>query len=361
MHSINRRSFLHATAAVVGLPTALVACADNSLERAGIDVVPTPNGGIVPSAQFDAKGRLQVAFVQGQDVFHAVGRDGVSSFGDAARVNDRPGLAQGGLFRGPEMAIDVDGSVHVVWYSRAWELSKDKTEQGAMYARSVRGVAFEASRNIGKEPSDGLSVAAGSGQVAIAWHNGETLKVVRSDDAGTSFSMPTPFEALPCECCGTSLRIAPAGQTIVVYRDRKEDRRDMYVAALDRGASQARQIRLDSESWVFKACPLSGSGTSLRDDRLITAWEHDGQVLMARLDLPAWKRSEPVAIGKGKYPVVLTNADTLLVAWSAGKELLWQTFELASLQPARKGSLRRATSHRAAGAVSPAGRFVLVV
>lgn len=361
MFTMTRRSFLHGGVAAIGLPAAIVACAGDGLERAGIVVVPTPNGGIVPSAAFDAAARLQVAFVRDQDVFHTVSGDGGATFAAASRVNDRADFAQGGLFRGPEMAIDADGSVHVVWYSRAWELSKDKTEQGAMYSRSVRGAPFEPGRNIGMEPSDGLSVAARAGQVAIAWHNGDLLRVIRSDDAGASFSAATPVDALPCECCGTSLRIASDGQTFVVYRDRKEDRRDMFIAALARGAGGTRKLKLDSRSWIIKACPISGSGVSLQRAGLIAAWEHDGRILLSRLGLPAWQRSEPVAIGEGKYPVVLSNAETLLVAWSAGETLQWQTFALASLQPLAEGSVKRTSSHRAGGAVSPAGGFVLVV
>lgn len=361
MHPISRRTFLQGSTAIVALPAGLAACADDSAARAGIDAVPTPGGGIVPSAQFDAAGDLQVAYLQGKNVFLSQSRDAGATFAAAVRVNDRPGFAQGGLFRGPEMALDGDGGIHVVWYSGAWEMSRDKSEQGAMYARALHGAAFEASRNIGKEPSDGFSVAARAGQVAIAWHNGELLKVVRSDDAGATFSAATPFEALPCDCCATTLRIAPAGQTVIVYRDRKDDHRDMYVAALDRGKTKARRLRLDSRSWIIDACPLSGCGVVLRDEGLTAAWEHDGEILMSRVDVAAWQRSEPVALGRGKYPLVLANADRLLVAWSAGKELAWQSLDLETMRPVGKGSVRRATSHRAAGAVSPAGRFVLIV
>lgn len=361
MHTITRRSFLRGVGATLGLPTALIACAEDSPERAGIAVVRTPHDGLVPSAQFDAEGALHVAFLQGQDVQYVVSRDGGTTFGAPLRVNDRPGYAAGGLFRGPEMAIGDDGSVHVIWYSRAWELSSDRAEQGAMYTRLVPAAAFEPSRNVGREPSDGLSVAVRAGQVAIAWHNGEILKVIRSDDGGRSFAMPLPFDALPCECCGTSLRITPAGTTLIAYRDRKDDRRDEFIATVDRGAARARTLKLDKDSWIMKACPLSGTGTALVDDGAIVTWEHEGRIMMTRLGLTAWRRSDPVAIGEGKYPIVLANAASLLVAWSAGKKLVWQTYDAASLRLRMQGSVPRNSSHRAAGALSTAGKFVLVV
>lgn len=356
MHLIRRRAFLGSTLAFA----ASAACTDDSASRV-IHAVKTPRDGIVPAARFDHHGVLHVIYVQGADMYHVESRDKGGTFTEPVRVNDRPGYAAGGLFRGPDMAIDADGSLHVVWYSIAWRASRDKSEQGVMYTRRPSGGAFEASRNLGREPSDGFSIAARDRQVAIAWHNDDLLKVIRSDDGGGSFSAPTTFDALPCECCGTSLQITPAGKTVIAFRDRAENRRDMYLATLDRDASRSVKTRLDDRSWVINACPMSGTGTVLVNGDAIVAWESDGHVFLSRVTLEGLRRSPPIKIGEGKYPIALFNGNSILAAWSDGGKLRWQLYDTAALERQAEGALRKSSPHRTSGAVTADGKFLLLV
>lgn len=357
MTAVSRRTFL----LVAGSALSASGCAEDSAESAGVRVVPTPDAGIVPAAHIDAAGLLRIAYLKGQDLLYAESDDAGRTFGAALRINDREGQAQGGLFRGPEMAVGDDASVHVVWYSRAWETSGEKSEQGVMYTRRIAGGRFEPSRNLGKEPSDGFSVGARGREVALAWHNGDALKILRSHDAGASFDAASALDgALPCECCDTNLHVAEDGRLFLFYRDRKDDRRDMYLAMLDRGGRLEGRVKLDDQSWIIKACPLSSSGLVVTQDSALVTWERDGKVLLSRLKRAGLQREEPVSAGSGKHPIVLAGAGTMLLAWSDGQRLVWQIRDAASMKVRKSGSLRRQVSYRAAGVVAPDGTYLLI-
>jgi hypothetical protein len=358
----SRRVMLRGLAAALAAPALVSACADDSAARAGIRVLPTPRGGTVPALKFDpASDMLHLLYLDGQDVFHVESRDGGASFGAPRRVNDKPRFANGGSFRGPELAIGSGGSVHAIWYSRAWEnQSGDKSLQGVMYTRCPAGGEFEPSRNLGVEPSDGYSIAALDNQVALAWHNGEQLKLRRSDDGGQVFAAPVVIDALPCECCATSLQLTPQGAAVLTFRDRAADQRDMYLAWLDRSAP-ARKLKLDARSWVIKACPISGSAVLLGPGHATTVWERDGRILLSRVALDRWQRSEPLELGGGKFPFLLDNAKSTLAAWVDGRKLRWKRFDTTTLRALDEGSVARAVMDRAAGAVSRGGEFVLAI
>jgi hypothetical protein len=360
----SRRALLRGAAAVLALPALMSACArdDNAAAaRAGIRVLPTPRGGTVPAAQYDAAAdRLHLLYLEGQDVFHVESSDGGATFGDPRRVNDRPRFAQGGLFRGPELALGSGGMLHAIWYSRAYEAKLDKSQQGVMYTRRGPGGAFEPSRSVGGEPSDGYSLAVRDQQVALAWHNGEQLKLLRSDDGGQVFGAPRQIDALPCECCVTSMQVTPHGAVLLAFRDRADDKRDMYLTLVE-GAAAPRKLKLDAQSWIIKACPISGSTVLLGAAQATVVWERDGRVLLARVALPGWQRSEPLDIGAGKYPIVLDNTRSMLVAWVDGKRLRWKRFDPSRMSLLDEGSIARSVMDRAAGTLARGGEFVLVV
>ncbi|MEO8526268.1 MAG: hypothetical protein ABI460_16195 [Caldimonas sp.] len=360
MTSLSRRTLLRGAGACLAFP-AIAGCTDPLAGAAGIRVLRTPGDGIVPSARFGPGDLLHVVYLEDRNVQHVTSADRGKGFSAPVRVNDRPSFASGGLFRGPELALGDDGSTHVIWYSRAWELSTDRAEQGPMYARAAPGAPFLPSRNVGKEPADGLSIAMQGDQVAIVWHNGDALKLLRSDDAGRSFGAAAVLDALPCECCDTSLHLRRNGAALVVYRDRLDDHRDMFMASLEADPARGSKVRLDTESWILKGCPISGNGAAFSDDSAVVAWEHDGRILMSRVGLADLRVSAPRTLGSGRYPLVLGNADSVLVAWNEGKELVWRRYEAASLRQRDQGSVRRTTTHRAGAAVAPDGEFVLVV
>lgn len=353
-NTMTRRRLLRTASAGVAV-MALGGCGESSGASVGVRAIVTPDGGQLPSAAFDRGGALHVVFLRDGDVLYARSSDAGASFGSAVRVNGSAGTAQGGLFRGPEMTLDDDGAAHVVWYGKG----SGTIAQTAMYSRQATGGGFEPARDVSGEFVDGLSLAVHRRQVALAWHTGEVLKVLRSGDGGRSFAPPAALPALPCECCDTSLQFAPDAALLLTYRDRREDRRDMYLVTLRPGVPPS-ILGLDEHSWVVKACPMSSNGLSADAAGALVAWEHDGDVLVVRVAAGGAARGAPVKVGTGKHPLVLSRADGVLVAWNDGSRLAWRLLDPQTLRVRAKGSSPRASPHRAAGVVTPAGEFLLI-
>ena len=325
-----------------------------------VRVLALPAGGTMPSALIDRERVLHVVYYADQNVLYTSSRDSGATFAAPVRVNDRDRFALGGLFRGPEIAAADDGSLHVVWYNRAWELKLPISDQGTMYARRPAGGEFEPSRYLSRGPADGLSIAAERMSVVAAWQTGEVARIVRSDDTGTSFVPEIDLQTLPCECCDTALDVT-GGMTYIAVRDRTRDDRDMYLVAVDTDNGTVRRLRLDTKTWHIAGCPMSSVGMTRDGRELFVSWEHDGSILLARVDLDRWEASTPVTVSdSGKYPLVLRGADALLVAWKDGTRLRWQAFERDSLKRLGKGSAATASGNRPAGVVAADGTYLLL-
>ena len=94
---------------------------------------------------------------------------------------------------------------------------------------------------------------------------------------------------------------------------------------------------------------------------MFVTWEHAGRILLAKVDLNRWQVDAPVTVSKsGKFPLVLLDADVLLIAWKDGTRLRWQSFQPHSLERREKGSAATNSPHRPAGVAVPGGTFLLL-
>jgi hypothetical protein len=325
-----------------------------------VRVLEVPMHGVLPSAVVDDKGVLHVVFAVKENIFYAQSADQGLTFSAPQRVNDRADFAQVGLFRGPELAVDASGTVHVVWYNRAWQLDLPRSDFGVMYSRRPASGSFEPTRNIASGAADGMSVAVQGGNVFVSWQTGDVVRLTRSGDGGTRFERPQELSGLPCECCDTSLEVTPAGMALVVYRDRTNNNRDMYLSAVAFDGSPERKLKLDRESWNIEACPMSSVGLARFGERAFVAWEHSGAVLLSAVDLGKWAAAEPIQItGRGKYPFLVASEKGLLVGWKEGRTLHWRVYDPGSLAQREEGTARSATYDRSAGVALSQGEFLL--
>lgn len=356
-----RRFWLLFAAVLLAAPAGYVASRLAAPQTGGVRVVELPRGGSLPFVAADGRGTLHVAFMQGQDVQYAT-YDAVSGrLGGALRVNDQPGAALGGMFRGPELAIAPDGTVNVLWYRRGYELKLPAAEQGPMLSRLQAGGRFGAAVMLFDRPTDGHSLVATPDELLASWVAGDSLWVSESDDGGATFRPAEDLGPLPCECCDTALAIDEGGDVYLMYRDRKDNLRDVYLRQLGSAGVTKRKLRLDDESWRFDACPMSGMGMAAHDGELYAAWEHKGSVLLARVDLESWERRESLVVtASGKYPVVTVGGDSLLVAWKRRKQLEWTVYDRSTLEARGQGRVEATTSDRPAVGVLRDGGFVLI-
>ena len=55
---------------------------------------------------------------------------------------------------------------------------------------------------------------------------------------------------------------------------------------------------------------------------MLLTWEHDGRILLARVDVYRWQANRLLAVNdSGGFPLVPGSGDSLLVAWRDGKRL----------------------------------------
>ncbi len=324
-----------------------------------VRVVRVPKSGIAPDAIFDSAGNLQVVFAAEGAAWHAVSRDQGATFEPPARVSRPPSTAEAGMFRGPELAIGQGDAVHVAWYARGQPLAKPAVPQLAMYGAAR--TSFDPPIDVSRGPADGISIAAGGQDVVVAWHTDDVLEIAVSRDGGSTFAAPATLEALPCECCDTSLSLSAGGPLYVMYRDRKRNERDMYLVEVDMAGFRQRRLRLDSEAWRIDACPMSSAGLARVGPGMVAAWEHAGRILMSRVDLRRWTASAPTLVSKsGKYPVVAAGQGSVLVAWTQQRKVYWRTYDPDTLRPLNEGNVAGAGSHRPAAVALRRGGFVLM-
>lgn len=331
----------------------------------GVEVIQTPNGGIVPDAEVDGRGVIHLVYVSGEDVCYVKSSDRGKTFSPPIRVNSEPGTAYGGKYRGPDVAVGKRGRVHVVWYTNAYQRKLPKDQWGVFYAHlNASGTTFEPARNLNRRPSDNFSLAAdGRGRVAVFW-TARGAYVNLSEDGGKTFSDSTAIDrADPCECCATRAYFSPDENLYFFYRDKAENVRDMHLMVLPDGGKAFSREKVSLTSWKINACPMTGASLTGRDgEGLAAGWETQGQVYFARLDEAgrALSPQEVKVSERGKYPVVLSASDgTALVAWKNGTTLGWQVYDASGRPQGDPGSMPVSNPHRPAGVVTKEGDFLL--
>jgi len=108
------------------------------------------------------------------------------------------------------------------------------------------------------------------------------------------------------------------GRVFMLYRSATDKvGRDTYLLASTDAGKTFRSDKL--QSWNINTCQMSSFALSEGKDRVLAAWETDGQVYFASIDPESGKNSEPVAapgVGGGrKHPAVAANdrGETMLV------------------------------------------------
>ncbi len=328
-----------------------------------VRVIPVPDAGIVPDAEVYDQGVIHLVYVSSDDVFYVNSSDEGHSFTKPVRVNTEAGFAYGGAFRGPDLAVGKDATIHVVWYNAAYQQKRAKDDWGVMYSRRGPGAAaFEPMRNLNHTPSDNYSLAADKkGNVSVVWM-ADGVFVNVSHDGGNSFSGPLDLKTDPCECCGSRAAYADDDTFTVLYRDKADNDRDTYLAILPTGARQFAHSKVSQTVWYIESCPMTGSFLSTTPGGLVAGWETKGQIYFARLNQRGQLLSpgEIHATERGRYPVVLTAPDGItLVAWKNDTTLQWQLFDATGQPHLGRGSAPATTRDRPAGVVTKGGTFLL--
>jgi hypothetical protein len=376
--------------------TTIAGCTAPPPAREGsVAFVRVPSGGLQPDAVVDAHGVVHVVYFTGDsmagNLAYVRSTDGGLTFTPPMRVNTQDGSAIAvGTIRGAQVAVATDGTVHIIWNGSAIARPQSASPGPSkppgspmLYSRSVAGGAFEPQRNlmtITRNLDGGGAITAGpTGSVYVFWHanalddsgNEDTRRVwiARSEDAGATFAPERSVwsEATgACNCCGLRALMTPGGALHLLYRSATAlTHRDMYALMSTDGSATFAGRRL--HPWTVGACPMTSMSLAHAGDRVLGAWETDGQIYVADLNATS---AAPVAAAKNpghrKHPRLAVNArgDTLLVwtegtAWARGGDLAWQ---LVGADSTLAASGRRAgiPAWSLAAAVAVNDRFVVL-
>jgi hypothetical protein len=163
--------------------------------------------------------------------------------------------------------------------------------------------------------------------------------VARSDDEGQTFQPERLALERPlgcCGCCGMRATADRDGRLFVLFRSAEEKiHRDMWLLASDdRAATFTLSL---ADRWPVDTCVMSTAALIATADRVLAAWETQGQVYYGSVESATGRVAQPVAAPGGargrKFPVVAENpgGDVLLawtegMGWERGGDLAWQVY-----------------------------------
>lgn len=396
--AITRRQAAAATLAVLTRPPGLSAMANTR-----VIISRLPDKGLQPQMVSDERGAIHMVYYSGDaragDLFYIRSTDQGAAWSAAMAVNSPGSAIAAGTIRGAQIAVGNHGRIHVTWNGSSkarlrGPVNPDSGKPGEpmLYTRlSDDGKAFEPERNL-MTSSFGLdgggSVAADrAGNVYVAWHgvgrqdavgesHGEARRqvwIAVSSDEGKTFAGERKAWHEPagaCACCGMKVFAGREGSVTALYRSARESvHRDMYVLrSTDRGNSFKGQLL---HEWEIGVCPMSSMDLAGSGNRVLAAWESDGQVYWAAVGGESNRKVEPVAApgeGKGrKHPRLAVNkrGELLLVwtegtGWQRGGSLAWQVYDGAGRPAGAAGKLPGVPAWSFAAPIAgPDGRFTI--
>jgi len=242
-----------------------------------------------------------VVTAPGADLFSFISEDMGKTWSPANRVNDKPGAASEGLHN---VTALPDGSFYAVWL--------DKRNRGAQ---------VEGSR---LEPG------------TTSWSR--NLKIYDSPDKTV------------CECCHPSVACDGKNKLVVMWRNWLEGNRDFYVAeSMDRGDHFSPAIKMGTQSWPLKVCPMDGGGIiAVADVGNFAIWRRQNEILLSTPTSPEMK------LGNGAQPVLARVNGRILSVWQNGPSLVIK-------EDIQKGEPQRLPGAYPSLAASPDGKRAYLV
>lgn len=340
----------------------------NADDGAGnVRTVPVPDHGRPVVAKIDPEGIIHLLYDSDDGPKYTKSTDGGASFDSSIPVVDRGSQKAGLEYSGWDMAVGKNGRIHVAMSTNAWKLKLPEDEWGFFYANlDPQASTFSPVRNINRKPSEGFSLATDDkGNVTACWLSGKLFANV-SHDNGETFG---PYVELntrynPCDCCTTSAAYGADGRLAVLYREKTDNERDMYVVIWDQHGGNMSRTRVSRTLWKIDGCPMTYFAISRERDGFAAIWPTKGEVYFARLDGNA-NPSSPAEIKTPGRSGMRTGMLALsgrgghtLLAWNHGGQIGWQLYGAHGESLGEPG-FEKTSGQGVAGVVGKDGRFIL--
>jgi len=303
---------------------------------------PTPKCAKMPSADFDAKGRLWMSWVFQNRVYVQSSTDGGKTLGKPVAVNREPEKILANGENRPKIKIGSRGQIYLSW-SKSLEkgFSSD-----VRFSRSVDGgntfsepVTVNDDHQVIGHSFDSLAISR-DGKVFVAWldardavaasstsqaYNGTALYYTWSANGGESFAPSVKAADHTCECCRVQADMDADGKPVMAWRGIfPENIRDHALVKLDDWDKPGVPLRVSHENWYVEGCPHHGPALSIANEgRYHMAWfsnAPDAQGLFyAYSDDRGAHFSQPLPVGNPKasprHPHVLAHGKDIYLAW----------------------------------------------
>ena len=285
--------------------------------------------GSQPEIAVDAKGVIRIVYgvknnTSERDLYYTSSRDGGKSFTKPFLVGNFPQMGLG-MGRGPQITATKDYTVITVGDHRgnlfAIRLSDSTREWSAP-------VKVNDADTTAKEALSGL--AAGENNVLYtAWLDtrlgNNNLYGAFSSDGGATWSknhlIYKGTQNGICDCCKPSVYITNTGQIFVMFRNKLDGARNMYlISSSDNGQHFGQARKLGTGDYMINACPMDGGDLVVNSKGEATSvWRRQTEVYLSQPDKPEMK------LETGRTPVILQTAEGNAVAWEQDKAIRFRS------------------------------------
>lgn len=303
---------------------------------------PSLHKGSVPTATFDANGRLWSVWAFGPHLYVNHSDDKGNTFSTPVKVNTEAEKISTNPESRPHIKVASNGNIYV---SYAIKLKK-RFSGHVKFSRSTDGgksfskpIIVNDNRDMIGHSFPSLSINA-KNQIFIAWldsrdrvaakkvskaYNGSALYYAVSDDQGASFQPNAKIADTTCQCCRLDVAMDGNDLPVVTWRHIYGDNiRDQAIVRFTSSNSFSAPQRISEDRWQIDACPHHGSTLAIDSKGSYhTAWFTNGEarqgLFYARSDDQGQQFTTPLPFGdlgaQSKHPSLITTSGALYLAW----------------------------------------------
>jgi len=303
---------------------------------------PSIQKGTVPTATFDADGRLWAVWAFGPHLYVNHSDDKGNTFSTPVKVNAEAEKISTNPEARPHIKVGNNGNVYV---SYAIKLKK-RFSGHVKFSRSTDGGKTFSTPIIVNDNRDMIGHSFPvlginkQDQLYIAWldsrdrvaakkagnnYNGSALYYAISDDHGVSFQPNAKIADTTCQCCRLDMAMDNNQLPVITWRHIYGDNiRDQAIIRFTDKTTLGKPQRISEDRWKIDACPHHGSTLAIDNNGSYhTAWFTQGSarqgLFYANSNNQGQQFSAPLPFGDAeaqpKHPTLLTIDDTLYLAW----------------------------------------------
>lgn len=263
--------------------------------------------------------------------------------GDGGKSYSKPGLLGNfsqmglGMGRGPQLTTTNDYTVVTVGDHHGNLYAMRSSNKANQWSKPVR---VNDTDTTAKEALSGIS-AGKDNLVYTAWLDtrlgNNNLYGSLSNDGGLTWGKNQLIykgeQKGICDCCKPSVAIAQNGVLNVMFRNKLDGARNMYlISSKDNGGHFDKAVKLGTGDFMIDGCPMDGGDLSAdASGKLTTVWRRQLDIYMAEPSKPE------VKLGSGRTPVTLQTSKGPVIAWHQDGTIQFRSADGKKSFPLAKG------------------------